>query len=159
MAGPAIVEVIGAKALRKDINRLTADQRSPLYAAMRAAGAAAVAPILPAARAALPVSERPAGRWHRPGRLAASVRVGATRTGAGVRMGSKAVPYAGWVEFGGRRHRPHDSARPFVKDGRYLFPAAMALAPRAASDYADALTRIFGSSGVWTNTGTGGVHD
>jgi len=76
-------------------------------------------------------------------------------------MGRVSVPYAGWVEFGGTRHRPHDSSRPFVKGGRYLFPAAQADAERAAQIYAEALTRLFASPGIWTNSGAdpGSVHD
>jgi hypothetical protein len=76
-------------------------------------------------------------------------------------MGSKAVPWAGWVEFGGTRRRPRVSERPFVKSGRYLFPASRALSSRAASSYSDALNQVFAASGVWTNTTDNGasVHD
>lgn len=35
------------------------------------------------------------------------------------------VPYAGWIDFGGRITGPKGTRiRPFVKEGRYLFPAA-----------------------------------
>jgi hypothetical protein len=73
-------------------------------------------------------------------------------------MGSKAVPWAGWVEFGGTRHKPFTSSRPFVKDGRYMFPAARGLAERSEQLYSDAIERVFASSGVWTNPGDE-VHD
>ena len=73
-------------------------------------------------------------------------------------MGSKAVPWAGWVEFGGTRHRPWQSSREFVKDGRYLFPAARGLAQQTADLYSDALEHVFTSSGVWTNPGDS-AHD
>jgi len=55
------------------------------------------------------------------GRLAGSVRV-ANRKGRRQRvsMGRAKVPYAGWIEFGGNRPHP----RPFISEGRYLFPAA-----------------------------------
>jgi hypothetical protein len=147
-----LVGIVGAKALRRDINRMTTDVRSPLYAALRQAGRRAVEPIAEAVRSALPRSDRPAGRRHRPGALAGTVRASGTRSGGAVRMGSKAVPYAGWVEFGGRRRRPHFSERPYVKSGRYLFPAARGLEARAAADYSKALNDVFASSGVWTNT-------
>jgi len=35
------------------------------------------------------------------------------------------VPYAGWIEFGGTITGPKaTNTRPFVKQGRYLFPSA-----------------------------------
>jgi hypothetical protein len=153
MAKP-LVTIVGAKALRHDVNRLVDDISGPLYKAMAQAGYDAVQPIVARTRADLPVSARAETVTHRPGRLAASVRASRIRTGGVVRMGSARVPWAGWVEFGGTRHRPHESYRPIVKTGRYLWPAARDLAPRAAADYAAALTKIFASPDVWTNTGS-----
>ena len=51
------------------------------------------------------------------GRLASSVHTGASRDAAFVGFGD-GVPYAGWIEFGGSR------GRPYVAEGRYLYPAA-----------------------------------
>ena len=149
MAAP-VVGVVGAKALRKDLARLATDVSGPLYKAMTAAGKAAVAPIVPATQGALP---------HDSGALAGSVRASGTRTGGAVRMGRATVPYAGWIDFGGSR--PDGSERPYNAGGRYLFPAAQADAERASRAYSDALSAIFASSGVWTNTTDNGgqVHD
>ena len=156
MAADPVVGIVGIKALSKDINKLTDDVRSPLFKAIQAAGKTAAEPVAAATRSALPTSDRP--KVATAGQLAASVRTSGTRTGAAVRMGSKRVPWAGWVEFGGTRHKPFQSSREFVKDGRYMFPAARGLAERSASLYNDALTRVFASSGVWTNPGEQ-VHD
>lgn len=52
------------------------------------------------------------------GRLAGSVRPYGTQREAGVRVGGARVPYAGPVEFGG-----YPGSRPFVREGRYIFPA------------------------------------
>ena len=51
------------------------------------------------------------------GRLASSVHTGVSRDAAFVGFGD-GVPYAGWIEFGGSR------GRPYVSEGRYLYPAA-----------------------------------
>lgn len=155
MADDPVVGVIGIKALSKDINQLTDDVRSPLFKAIQAAGRVAAEPVAAATRSDLPRSDR-----HTPddGMLAGTVRTSGTRTGAAVRMGSRQVPWAGWVEFGGTRHQPFRSSRDYVKDGRYMFPAARGLAERSASLYSDALERVFASSGVWTNPGDQ-VHD
>lgn len=71
--------------------------------------------------------------------------VSATRTGAAVRMGRKAVPYAGPVEFGG-----WPEGREYIPGGRYLFPAAHALANSAASLYAAGVQRAIDGFN-WTN--------
>ena len=75
-------------------------------------------------------------------------------------MGRARVNWAGWVEFGGTRHRPVESTRDFVRDGRFLFPAARGLAGRSAELYAAAVQRGFNTFD-WTNPGTvaGQVHD
>ena len=129
MADAPIVDVVGLKALARDVNKLTDDQKGPLLKAMQSAGKTAAEPVAAATRSALPRSDRKTDA----GRLRGSVRTSGTRTGASVRMGSKAVPWAGWVEFGGTRHRPFPSHRDYVKDGRYLFPAARGLAERSAA--------------------------
>lgn len=142
------------KAIRRDLNRLANEFKGPAYDAIKAAGRAVATPIAARARAALPSGPRTDGT------LQGDVRVSATKTGAGVRMGRKSVPYAGWVEFGGSR--PDGSVRAFVKDGRYLFPAAYGLAPQAAKAYSDALAKLFDSNNaIWTNTSAdpGSVHD
>ena len=147
-----VVKIEGLTALRKDVDRMCTDQRGPMFAALKQAGYAAVAPIVPAARDRIPASDRPRSGYHRPGGLQNSIRASAYRSGAAVRMGSNAEPEAGWMEFGGTRHAPHNSSRSYARDGRYLFPAARGLAPAAAAQYVHALNDIFGSGRVWTNT-------
>ena len=147
-----VAEVVGLKALIRDINHLTKDESSPLFARMKEAGYEAVKPIVPAARSPIPSSDRRESKTHKHGALAASVRASGLRSGAAVRMGSKSkVPYAGWMEFGGTRHAPHDSTREFIATGRYLWPSAVDLAPRAVSEYTAAINDIFARTAVWTN--------
>jgi phage gpG-like protein len=59
---------------------------------------------------------------RRTGRLAGSVMAQSTGDGASVSMGA-GVPYATYVEYGGRGH-PHSS------QGNYLYPAAMDAGPQ-----------------------------
>lgn len=66
---------------------------------------------------------------HRSGRLAASIKPASTqRTGQVAYSSPTRVPYAGWIEFGGMitTVRGGTIVRPYVKQGRYLFPAAEA---------------------------------
>lgn len=55
---------------------------------------------------------------HLSGQLAGSVDVDTNDDGLDVSLGS-GVPYAGWIEFGGTR------GRPYVPNGRYLYPSAL----------------------------------
>jgi hypothetical protein len=151
MAAAPTVAVVGLRALNRDIARLV-DDRGPLNKVMAAAGRVAAEPVAAATRSALPEVS---------GRLSGDVRVTASRSGAAVRMGRTSLRYAGWVEFGGARQRPHLSQRPYRPQGRYLFPHAVELASTSARLYADALARGFAGY-PWANTTTtdpGAVHD
>lgn len=129
------------------------DVSGPLYQAIKDAGKQAAEPVASRARSAVP---------HGPdNRLAGDIRVSGTKTGAAVRMGRVSIPYAGWIEFGGTRKRPHPSTRTFIPSGRYLFPAAAGLSDKSAELYSAALQRILNGDAVWTNTSAdpGAVHD
>lgn len=61
----------------------------------------------------------------RTGRLAASIKPLSTQQTGRVAYGTvNAVPYQGFIEFGGRVGRNRTVVRPYVPRGRYLFPAA-----------------------------------
>jgi hypothetical protein len=139
------VDVVGLRALVRDANRLCADA-GPLNKALSAAGRVAAEPVAAATRSALPDVT---------GHLKGSVRVGATRSGASVRMGSAAYPYAGPVEFGG-----YPGNRPYHGSGNYLFPAARTWASTSAELYSAAAQRAFDNFG-WSNetTNAQAVHD
>jgi hypothetical protein len=139
VTAPVVVEVVGLKALQKDLKKLSTAERSPLLDGMMAAGRAAAEPVAAAVRSQLP---------RVTGTLAGDVRVVSSmqKTGAAVRYGRKPVPYAGAVDFGGW---PGD--RPYLARGRYMFPAAQNVGDRAARAYETELERIFGRSGIWTN--------
>ena len=65
---------------------------------------------------------------YRTGRLASTVKsaLAKSQKKATVRIGAR-VPYAGWIEFGGTR------GRPYVPDGRYLYPTALKAEPQAVA--------------------------
>jgi hypothetical protein len=151
MAAP-LVEVVGLRALMKDLKAAGDDRSSSLIKEMQQAGKVAMQPIADAARGTVP---HDTGRVHAEAKgptLEQDIRVTASRTGAAVRMGRKGkLEYAGWIEFGGVRHRPHTSERAFVKDGRFLFPAARGLTQTAKRLYEDGVARAFDHY-HWTNT-------
>lgn len=58
----------------------------------------------------------------RTGRAARSLKAKSTRTQARVAVGGPSAPYFPWLDFGGRVGRRKRTVRPFIKEGRYLFP-------------------------------------
>lgn len=94
------------------------------------------------------------------GRLAGSVVVEDEAAGADVVMGSSAVRYAGWVEFGGHRRAPHPSYRTYDPRGRYLFPHAVGMTTKATDAFAVTIQQTLDSY-PWTNrtTDPAAVHD
>lgn len=63
---------------------------------------------------------------QRSGALWRSIKPRSTQREGRVIMGSDAVPYAGWINFGGAVGRDHSVVRPRVPEGRYLYPAYLA---------------------------------
>jgi hypothetical protein len=102
------VELVGGAAAMADLRRW-ADQVAPAVA--RAAGPFAER-VADTVRSRVP---------HLTGQLAGSVEAGDDDEGGPgsiVALGG-GVPYAGWIEFGGSR------GRPYVPEGRYLYPTAL----------------------------------
>lgn len=108
---PNSIEVEGLRELSRTLRKL---EDKELPKALKQTNKNAAEIVARDARAEVPV---------RSGKLQRSIKATATaRTGA-VRAGSKAVPYAGWIEFGGVIRfveKAGEIHRPFIKDGRYM---------------------------------------
>jgi hypothetical protein len=146
MAQAPLAQIVGLKALQRDLRKMSDPAAGVLAKALAQAGKDALGPVADAVRNAYP---------SRTGALRGTVRVTGSRTGAAVRVGSKKLPYAGPVDFGG-----YPEGRPYVKDGRYLYPTAQAHTGAAVRRYEQAVTQVC-ERFPWTNTATnpGGVHD
>jgi hypothetical protein len=150
---PTAVTAVGLQALARDWQALY-KPGGPIDKAMSAAGMKAVAPVAALTRGALP---------QQSGRLAATVRQRAIRTGGEVDLGDTGTRYGGWIEFGGWRRAPHESYRDYDSRGRFLFPSGLAALSEAAVT-ADYVKAIQGASDgyAWTNRGdaaAGSIHD
>lgn len=82
------------------------------------------------------------------GRAAASLRAQSSQREAKIVGGSKKVPYYGWLEFGGRIGRDRSQRRPFVKGGRYLWPAYAAQRPQVAQVLDQAIVKAVEAAGM-----------
>lgn len=60
---------------------------------------------------------------RRTGRAAKSIKARSTRTAAKVTSGGPRAPYMPWLDYGGKVGRNDTAARPFIADGRYVYPA------------------------------------
>jgi hypothetical protein len=130
------VTIVGVGALAGDLERLAATG-GPLD---RASSDAAVKLLTPAAAtttAAIPVDT---------GAMAASVVVKPETLGAALSEGTGVV-YAGWVDFGGGH------GRPYLPQGRYLYPATADLEGQAEPVFDQAYQAAIDAF-AWTNSGT-----
>jgi hypothetical protein len=150
---PTAVTAVGLAALQRDWQALY-KPGGAIDKAMSAAGMAAIAPVAALTRGALPQNT---------GRLAATVRQRAIRTGGEVDLGDSGTRYGGWIEFGGWRRAPHESYRDYDSRGRFLFPSGLSQLSESAvtADYVKAIQTA--SDGFrWTNPGdiaAGSVRD
>lgn len=58
----------------------------------------------------------------RTGKAARSLKAKSTRTSARISMGGRLAPHTPWLDFGGRVGRKRSVVRPFIREGRYLYP-------------------------------------
>lgn len=84
----------------------------------------------------------------RTGAAARSLKARSTRTSARVAIGGKRAPYYPWLDFGGRTGRRRSVQRPFIKEGRYLFPTLVRVSPKIADHLDEALTEVARKSGL-----------
>lgn len=63
---------------------------------------------------------------RRSGKAAASLRAASTTRAVRVRAGGAKAPYYPWLDFGGRVGRKKRTKRPYIREGRYLYPALSA---------------------------------
>jgi len=60
---------------------------------------------------------------RRTGRAAASLKAKSTRTAVRIGVGGRVAPWYPWLDFGGEgKVKGRPPKRPFVKEGRYLYP-------------------------------------
>jgi hypothetical protein len=156
--GTPVVGVVGLSALMRDLSRSTDPRAGAVQKYMIEAGIRIANPVADAARSSVP---HETDRVSSGKTLEEDIRVNGSKTGATIRVGRKSGPaYAGWIEFGGKRNRPHTSNRTFEAGGRFLWPAARALQSSASGAYNDAMQKAYDNF-AWTNSQAGpeGVHD
>lgn len=110
MASIEPVKIEGLAEFNRNLKKLSSD----LPKALRMAHNEAAQLIVDYARPRVP---------RKSGRAAGTVKAKSTRTESRVSGGSKAASYYPWLDFGGRVGVKRSVQRPFIKQGRYLYPA------------------------------------
>lgn len=83
------------------------------------------------------------------GRAAKSLAARSTRTSSRVAMGGPRAPYTPWLDFGGEgRRRGRPPARPFLKEGRYLYPTLRRVRPEIERTLDAALSQVIRDAGL-----------
>lgn len=86
---------------------------------------------------------------RRSGRAAASLKAKSSQREARVSLGGRRAPYVPWLDFGGEgRRRGRPPARPFLKDGRYIYAGLRERRERIQQVLQDALSRVIRDAGL-----------
>jgi hypothetical protein len=103
---------VGVEGLR-DLNRSLRQLDSEAPKALRGALNEAAELLIRYARPDIP---------RRTGNAAASLKAQSTRTAVRIKVGGRKAPYFPWLDFGGKTGPNRSVDRPFLKEGRYLYP-------------------------------------
>lgn len=135
------VEVIAVEGLREVQHALRAlDSEAPK--GLRVAHNRAAEIVVAEAKPRVPLG--PGRRGH----ARDSIRVASTRTASRVKAGGARNPYYAWLDFGGRTGRKRSVRRPFIKEGRYIYPAFKAKRPEVQAALEDALHDVIRDAGL-----------
>lgn len=85
---------------------------------------------------------------RRTGAAAASLKARSSQREARVAAGGRRAPYYPWLDFGGRVGRKRSVERPFIKEGRYIYPSLRKNRPEIEAVLEKAITRLARDAGV-----------
>ena len=103
------VEVTGLKELNKAFKKVDADLSKELKTGFKAIAESIAVKV----RSKVP---------RLSGKAASSYKARGTQKGGGIAFGGTKAPYTPWLDFGGKVGRNKSIERPFITQGRYLYP-------------------------------------
>jgi len=72
-----------------------------------------------------------------------------TRTAARVAVGGKRAPYFPWLDFGGQgKVAGRPAPRPFLPDGRYVYPTLARIRPRIEARLQEGIAAVIAGAGL-----------
>lgn len=84
----------------------------------------------------------------RSGRAAGSIKAQSSQREAQIKAGGGRAPYYPWLDFGGAVGRNNSVRRPFIKDGRYLYPTYKDKKTEFIQKMEEGLIELIESSGL-----------
>lgn len=135
MSGRERVAVEGLAQFRKGLRALDRD----LPKALRVAQNDAASFLIGKARPLIP---------RRSGTAADSLKARSSQTSVRVAIGGRKAPYMPWLDFGGRVGPNKSVTRPFLKEGRYLYPTLKSNREQFQDILQDALTDVARTAGL-----------
>lgn len=136
MSGLAKIEVKGLHEFQRALAQMETDLPKELRAALGEAGAV----IVDYASGHMP---------RKSGNAIASIKARSTQGAVKISLGGRRAPYAPWLDFGGegkRKGRP--AARPFIRQGRYVYKGLAVKEPQIMEIMTTALTRLAQHAGL-----------
>lgn len=106
----AQIKIVGLKEMNRELKAMSPEAGKQMKAALD-----------DAAKIVVNVAQRDVPTVT--GRARASIVVKSTVRESRVRVGGPKAPYYPWLDFGGRTGRKRAAHRPYIKGGRYLYPA------------------------------------
>jgi hypothetical protein len=84
----------------------------------------------------------------RTGRARGSLKARSTRTSARISIGGNKAPYVPWLDFGGKTGRKKSVVRPFIKEGRYIYPTLAKYRDEIAEKQYESLADVARQAGL-----------
>ncbi|NIJ10628.1 hypothetical protein FHU38_000972 [Saccharomonospora amisosensis] len=132
------VKIEGLKEFVANLKKIDGE----LPKAVRLAGNEAAGLVVSTAKKSVPLGP------SRGGHARNSIKAKSTRTEARVQGGGKRFAYYPWLDFGGRAGRNRKVRRPFIREGRYIFPAYSQHADEVVGRYVEALVDVARQAGI-----------
>lgn len=108
-SGREAIRVEGLDAFRRALKKLDGDLGKMLRVSLNAASTL----IIDKARPLIPTLT---------GKAAKSIKARSSQNTVRIAVGGKAAPYYPWLDYGGSVGRNGSAHRPFISEGRYLYP-------------------------------------
>jgi hypothetical protein len=130
------ISVVGLAQLNKGLRAIGTEAPKELRLALNEAANLLVAKVRPKIPA---VS----------GAARASVKAASTRTSARVSVGGKKAAYFPWLDFGGQgRIKGRPAPRPFISEGRYVYPTLADIRPEIEAQLQKSLSAVIRNAGL-----------
>lgn len=139
-SGNVEIDIKGIKELQRAFSKMDGEMKSALK------------------RAFLPIAQRVAsavqGKVPRQsGKAAGSIKAKASNYGASIAFGGSQAEYYPWLDFGGAVGRNDSIKRPFIPEGRYVYPTIADEGDELEHEVDEAIRRLAESAGFETKQG------